>query len=145
MLDDYLMIHKSILPDYYDKVLEARRLLEDGKEKEVSQAVKAVGISRSTYYKYKDFILDSADVSGGRKAIISMLLTHEPGVLSSVLNHISAVNGSVLTITQNLPIHDRARVTITLDLATMNVSVNQLLESLAATVGVEKPKLEAVE
>ena len=57
MLDNYLIIHKSILPEYYEKVLEARRLLEDGKVHEVSQAVKQVGISRSTYYKYKDFIL----------------------------------------------------------------------------------------
>ena len=52
MLDNYLIIHKSILPEYYEKVLEARRLLEDGKVHEVSQAVKQVGISRSTYYKY---------------------------------------------------------------------------------------------
>ena len=45
MLDQYLIIHKSILPEYYEKVIEARRLLEDGKTKDVSQAVKQVGIS----------------------------------------------------------------------------------------------------
>ena len=55
MLDNYLIIHKSILPEYYEKVLEARHLLEEGKAKDVSQAVKEVGISRSTYYKYKDY------------------------------------------------------------------------------------------
>ena len=48
MLDSYLIIHKSILPDYYEKVLEVRRLLENGTVREVSQAVKKVGISRST-------------------------------------------------------------------------------------------------
>ena len=48
MLDQYLIIHKSILPEYYEKVLQARRLLEDGKLKDVSQAVRQVGISRST-------------------------------------------------------------------------------------------------
>ena len=52
MLDNYLIIHKSILPEYYEKVVAARRLLEDGRVREVSQAVKQVGISRSTYYKY---------------------------------------------------------------------------------------------
>ena len=25
MLENYLIVHKSILPDYYEKVLEARR------------------------------------------------------------------------------------------------------------------------
>ena len=32
MLDNYLIIHKSILPEYYEKVLEARRLLEQDPE-----------------------------------------------------------------------------------------------------------------
>ena len=52
MLENYLIIHKSILPDYYEKVLEVRRLLESGRVKDVSQAARQVGISRSTYYKY---------------------------------------------------------------------------------------------
>ena len=71
MLDQYLIIHKSILPDYYEKVLEARHLLEDGKIKDVSQAARQVGISRSTYYKYKDYILEPTDFTGGRKAVLS--------------------------------------------------------------------------
>ena len=50
MLDNYLIIHKSILPEYYEKVLEARHLLEDGKVKDVSQAVKEVGISSKIPY-----------------------------------------------------------------------------------------------
>ena len=45
MLENYLIIHKDILPDYYEKVIEARRLVESGKVKDVSQAVKQVGIS----------------------------------------------------------------------------------------------------
>ena len=51
MLDQYLIIHKSILPEYYEKVIAARHLLEDGKIRDVSQAVRQVGIARSTYYK----------------------------------------------------------------------------------------------
>lgn len=42
MLENYLIIHKDILPDYYEKVIEARRLVESGKVKDVSQAVKQV-------------------------------------------------------------------------------------------------------
>ena len=74
MLKDYLIVHKNILPEYYEKVLEARRLLESGKARDVSQAVKEVGISRSTYYKYKEYILEPSEMAGGRKAVLSMLL-----------------------------------------------------------------------
>ena len=42
MLDNYLIIHKSVLPDYYEKVLDARRLLESGQVREVSEAVRTV-------------------------------------------------------------------------------------------------------
>ena len=80
MLSNYLIVHKSILPDYYEKVLEARRLMTSGKVKEVSQAVKQVGISRSTYYKYKDYLFEPSEIAGGRKAVLSMLLDHTPGV-----------------------------------------------------------------
>lgn len=145
MLDSYLIIHKSILPEYYEKVVAARRLLEDGRVREVSQAVKQVGISRSTYYKYKDFILEPSEMAGGRKAVLSLMLSHEPGVLSAVLAHISEKGGSVLTITQSLPIRGKASVTITLDVSGMEGSLANLMEALTSTPGAENPRLVAVE
>ena len=57
MKGKYLIVDKAILPDYFEKVIEARTLLRDGKFQNVSEAVKEVGISRSTYYKYKDLRL----------------------------------------------------------------------------------------
>lgn len=145
MLSNYLIIHKSILPDYYEKVLQAKRILEEGKVKEVSQAVKMAGISRSTYYKYKDFILEPSNMSGGRKAVLSMLLAHEPGILSAVLATISGSGCSVLTITQNLPVHGVASVTMVLDISGVPGSISQLLEDIRAIEGVEQPRLVAVE
>lgn len=145
MLDSYLIIHKSILPEYYEKVVAARRLLEEGSVREVSQAAKQVGISRSTYYKYKDFILEPSEVAGGRKAVLSLMLSHEPGVLSAVLAQVFQQGGSVLTITQSLPIRGKASVTITLDVSGMAGTLTQLMQSLSATPGAENPRLVAVE
>ena len=129
MLENYLIVHKNILPDYYDKVIAARHLLESGKVKEVSQAVKMVGISRSTYYKYKDFIMEPGEIAAGRKAVFSMLLSHEPGVLSALLNKVSSAGFSVLTITQSCA----------------TSSVSELLASMSGTPGIENVKLIAIE
>ncbi len=145
MLDQYLIIHKSILPEYYEKVLEARHLLEDGRIKDVSQAVRQVGISRSTYYKYKDYILEPTDISGGRKAVLSMMLAHEQGVLSALLIKISEARANVLTITQSLPIRDKASVTISLDLSDMKGNMSELVSALSETPGVEHVRLLAIE
>ncbi len=145
MLSDYLIVHKSILPEYYEKVLACRRLMESGKVREVSQAVKQIGISRSTYYKYKDFIFEPTDLTGSRKTVFSMMLDHAPGVLSSLLACISGAGASVLTITQSLPIHNKASVTISLDISDLSVSLDRLTEMLSGIQGLDNLRLLAIE
>ena len=145
MLSNYLIVHKSILPEYYEKVLECRRLMESGKVREVSQAVKQVGISRSTYYKYKDFIFEPSDLTGSRTAAFSMMLDHTPGVLSALLSCISEAGASVLTISQSPPIHDKASVTVSIDVTDLNVAVDELTRQLAGLPGVDNVRLLAIE
>ncbi len=145
MLDNYLIIHKSILPEYYEKVLQVRHLMESGRVHDVSQAVREVGISRSTYYKYKDYILEPSAVASGRKAVLSMMLAHEPGVLSALLSCISASGASVLTITQSLPVHNLASVTISLDVSSLTCELSELICNIEHTPGVENAKLLAIE
>ena len=145
MLENYMIVHKSILPDYFETVLKAKHLLEEGKAKNVMQAVKMAGISRSTYYKYKDFILEPIRISDGRKAVISMLLSHETGILSHVLSVISQAGASILTITQSLPVHGNASVTITLDISGMPAAITNLLKDIDDCQGVENAKLIAID
>lgn len=145
MLDNYLIIHKSILPEYYSKVMEVRHLMESGKCREISQAVKQVGISRSTYYKYKDFIYEPSDLSKGRKAVISVMLIHEPGILSAMLSVISQAGASVYAITQSPPIHETASVTVTLEISAMTGTMAELMDELSQISGLENPKILAVE
>ncbi len=145
MLENYLIVHKSILPDYFETVLEAKHLLEEGKAKNVMQATKMVGISRSTFYKYKDYILEPIRISDGRKAVISMLLSHETGILSHVLSRISEAGASILTITQSLPVHGKASVTITLDISGSELPITNLLNEIDACQGVENTKLIAID
>ncbi|MBO4393155.1 MAG: ACT domain-containing protein [Spirochaetales bacterium] len=145
MLENYLIVHKSILPEYYETVLKAKHLLEEGKAKNVMQATKMVGISRSTYYKYKDYILEPIRISDGRKAVISMLLSHETGILSHMLSKISEAGASILTITQSLPVHGNASVTITLDISGMPSTITSLLNEIGDCQGVENAKLIAID
>lgn len=145
MPDHYLIIHRSVLPDYYGKVLEARRLLESGKVREVSEAVRRVGISRSTYYKYKDYVFEPAEVSGGRKAALELMLDHQPGVLSAVLSRIFGAGANILTITQSLPVLGKASVTLTIDVSAMSGGIRSLVGALEAVGGVESVRLLAIE
>ena len=145
MLENYLLIKKNILPGYFEKVLEARHLIETGEIREVSKAVEKVGISRSTYYKYKDAILEPAEMTGGRNAVLSMMLSHRAGVLSNLLSRISEAGANVLTITQSLPIRGKASVTVSVDISSLNVQLNGFIAALEKAPGVSNLRLVAVE
>lgn len=145
MLKDYLIVEKSALPDYFLKVVEARRLLESGVCQQVSGACEQVGISRSTYYKYKDKVIEPTRLTVGRKAVLMLMLDHESGVLSKVLNRLTGFAVNILTITQSLPIHDRASVTISMDISELSDTLDAMLEALSRVAGVESLRLVAVE
>ena len=145
MSGEYLIIHKSVLPDYYEKVLEARRLLESGKVREVSEAARLAGISRSTYYKYKDYVFEPAEVSGGRKAVLELMLDHQPGVLSAVLSRLFGAGANILTITQSLPVLGKASVTLSVDVGSMSRGIGALVSALESVGGVESVRLLAIE
>ena len=101
-MEKYYIVDSAILPDVLDKVIEARSLLQNGEVKQVSEAVKRVGISRGTYYKYKDYVFLPDKGMSARKAVISLMLHHDKGILSEVLNVMSKTNANILTINQNI-------------------------------------------
>lgn len=145
MNSKYLLVDKCILPSYYDKVIEARTLLSSGKIKDVSEAVKEVGISRSTYYKYKDYIFTTNSDTDGRKAVISFTLSHKPGILSEVLAKLSEDGANILTITQNLPINSKAHVVMSLDVSSLKCDVETLVKEINAIDKVSGTKLISIE
>ena len=122
-----------------------RWLLRRGKIREVSEAARTVGISRSTYYKYKDYVFMPSEGNACKKAVISLILSHEKGILSRVLNMMSALGANILTIMQNPPIGDRASVVISMDITGLETSVNGVLEALLSADGVEKAGLIDIE
>ena len=142
MLNHYLIVDQSVLPDYFLKVIEARKLLENGTYTQVSDAARAAGISRSTYYKYKDKVMEPSQVAVGRTATLMLTLSHEAGGLSRVLN---AVSANILTLTQSLPVHDQANLMLSVDVSGMRASLEELTQTLEQTSGVEKLRLAALE
>lgn len=141
----YLLVRKEVLPEYYEKVLQARKLLESGQAKDVSQAARLAGISRSTFYKYREDVYEPDELTVERNAVISMMLSHRPGVLNSLLSLVSASGGNVLSISQSLPVQGTAAVTLSLDIGSLSESLDALVQSLRETPGVQSLRLLAVE
>ncbi len=82
----YFIVEASAMPEIFRKVAEAKRLLETGEETTVNGAARAVGISRSAFYKYKDAVRPFNDMLHGRIVTFQTMLRDEPGILSGLLN-----------------------------------------------------------
>jgi len=143
--NNFLMIHIDVLPEVFIKVVEAKKLLQNGKAESVADAVKRVGISRSTFYKYNEYVFTLMDGFLGKKATISMTLDHHSGILSKILEIIANNKGNILTISQSAPIDNRANVTITLDITEMSATFSALTQELKSIEGVYRFTLDAIE
>ena len=144
-MSKYYVVSGDILPDVLEQVMQARILLQSGKAKRISEAVKMVGISRGTYYKYKDAVFSFNAEQSNRKAIISMILRNEKGTLSKVLSLVSVKQVNVLAINQTIPINGIANVALTLDIGDLEISIQSLVSLIEAMPMVEKADLVAVE
>lgn len=145
MPNKFLMIHTSVLPDVFEKVLEVKELMKSGKVKEITEAVKIIGISRSTYYKYKDYVFAVSENLNSRKVIIALTLDHEPGTLSKILDKVAFYKGNILTINQEIPINNTANVNITFDMSSLNIELNDFLDEIRDMNHVIKLELVAMD
>jgi chorismate mutase len=142
---DFYIVEVSALPETILKVMEAKRLLESGKEKTIQSAVSAVGISRSAFYKYQNSVFPFYENSRGKTMTIGLNLDDMPGLLSDVLNMIAAFGANILTINQTIPLNRVANVTLTIETGKMQKNASDLIEKLQSINGVQSLKIIARE
>lgn len=145
MDDRYYIIDKRVLPAIFEKVVAAKKLLQNGTCRTVNEATTTVGISRAVYYKYKDHISIFVEKNAQKIITLNMLLLDEVGVLASLLKLLSEQGASILTINQNIPIDDIASVSISLTTESLGVDLEELLVILRSTRGVLRADVVAKE
>ena len=52
----FYLVSADALPEIFIKVAEAKRMLQSGEVRTAGDAARAVGISRSAFYKYRDAV-----------------------------------------------------------------------------------------
>lgn len=142
---EFYIVDKRVLPEVFIKVTEAKRLMEADSVKTVQDAVNAVGISRSAFYKYKDYVMVLGENRRGRIMTIAFNLKDSPGLLSNVLNVIAGDKVNILTINQTIPINNIANVTISVDIGNHSVDIVGLIDKLRQIDGVMTLKIIARE
>lgn len=141
----YYLVRKKAVPEVLLKVVEAKALLETEKVSSVQEATDAVGISRSSFYKYKDDILEFHDHAQGTTITLTFQMDDEPGLLSDVLKIIADFRGNILTIHQSIPINGIASLSLSVQVLSTTGNVSEMLNSMEQHKGVRNVKILAKE
>ena len=141
----YFVVKKKAVPEVLLKVVEAKKLLETEKVRSVQDAVDAVGISRSSFYKYKDDIFPFHDNAKGKTITMVIQMDDEPGLLSAVLKTIADYHANILTIHQSIPVNGVASLTLSIDILPNTKDVSAMLESIEQKPGIHYLKILARE
>lgn len=141
----YFLVDCTVLPEVFSKVIEVKKILSKGTVKAVNEAVKEAGLSRSAYYKYKDFVFPFYDTTRGKVITLFFVVEDFSGILSSIINKIAQAKANILTINQNIPINGLADVTISIETAGMLKDIKELMDEIGNIEGVRRQEILARE
>jgi chorismate mutase len=142
MTNDFIVIHKKVLPDYFEKVLDIKELIDKGEN--VSDACKQVGLARSTFYKYKDFV-SMLEKNVEKKIMLSLKLVDEPGTLLEILKEVYNRDANISSINLEPSIHKISLASLTLSTLNSNFNSNAFLTEIRKQKGVIEATLVASE
>lgn len=141
----YYVLKERAVPEVLLKVVEAKKLVETGKEESVQKAVDKVGLSRSSFYKYKDDIFEFHDSTQGTTINLAVSMDDQPGILSDVLKVIATSGANILTIHQSIPVNGVASLSISIQVLQETGDIYDLLAQLERQRGVHNVKMIAKE
>ena len=137
----FFVVTEKAVPEVLLKVVEAKKLLETKRSLTVQEAVEAVGISRSSFYKYKDDIFPFKENTKGQNITFIIQMDDEPGLLSAVLRTIAFYHGNILTVHQSIPINGIASLTISVKILPAQGDAETMVEKIRQIQGVHYLKI----
>ncbi|MBO5372562.1 MAG: ACT domain-containing protein [Lachnospiraceae bacterium] len=141
----YYVLKEKAVPEVLLKVVEAKRLIDSGKTESVQEATEVVGISRSSFYKYKDDIFPFHDNAKGMTITMIIQMDDEPGLLSAVLKYVADYHANILTIHQSIPVNGVASLTLSVDVLPETGDISQMVEEIESQTGIHYLKILARE
>ena len=139
------VVSERALPEVLLQVVEAKKLLEAKKVTTVGEAAEAVGISRSSFYKYKDEINFFYEDAKGKTISFLLEMEDRQGLLSEVLKEVAIHGVNILTIHQSIPVNGLASLSMSLQVSDGFTDVTEMVESIEVIDGIRRMKLLARE
>ncbi|MBO4652862.1 MAG: ACT domain-containing protein [Lachnospiraceae bacterium] len=143
--EEVYIVSRRALPKVLLKVAEVKRMLAKDKKLTVQEATDAVGLSRSSFYKYKDDVQPFHETSRGRTVNVLLQVSDEPGILSAILSEVAGCRANVLTIQQSIPIGGVASVALGFEMLPETAELTELEDRITALGGVQRLQVLGIE
>ena len=137
----YFVVRQKAVPEVLLKVVEAKMLLETRRVETVQEAADQVGISRSSFYKYKDDIFPFRDNVKGKTFTFMLQMHDEPGLLSDVLSIVAEYKANILTIHQSIPTNGVATLTLSVEILPATGDVSGMIEAIESRPEIQYLKI----
>lgn len=137
----YYVVKKKAVPEVLLKVVETKRLLATNRQMTIQEAAEEIGISRSSFYKYKDDIFPFHENEKGQTVTLVIQLDDTPGVMAELLNKVAEYKANILTIHQSIPINGVATITLSVEVLTGTGNMSDMVEEMEQHAGVHYLKI----
>ena len=141
----YFVVKQKAVPEVLLKVVEAKKLLDSERVITVQEAAERVGISRSSFYKYKDDIFPFYDNTKGKTVTFVMQMDDCQGLLSDLLHIVAVYRANILTIHQSIPVNGIATLTLSVKVKPDTGNISRMLEEMEEHQGIHYVKILARE
>nr|WP_202112020.1 ACT domain-containing protein [Staphylococcus haemolyticus] len=136
------MIREDVLPESVVKTLKIKDALKNNPELSIYEAVKLFDLSRSAFYKYRETIFPVDEKMLDHREFTLILYVNDiVGMLAQVLNTVSKLQLSVLTIHQSVPMEEKATITLSLSAKDTTISIDEIIKALRNIEHVSKVEL----
>lgn len=141
----YYVVKDKALPEVLQKVVETKWLLETNKFMTVQEAAGRVGLSRSSFYKYKDDIAPFEDNTKGKTVTLVTQMSDVQGLLSDLLHVVATYRANILTIHQTIPVNGMATVTLSVEVGEKTGNMTGMVNDIEQLPGIHDVRILGVE
>jgi len=140
-ISNFYVVKESAIPEVLLKVVEAKRLLDSGAAKSIQEVTQKVGISRSSFYKYKDAISPFHETKQGRTATLVIQMADKPGMFLDVLKTIALYQMNVITIHQSVTVNGVANLMLSLQAQNDEENILRIVDEIGHKNGIHYIKI----
>ncbi|WP_461813026.1 ACT domain-containing protein [Faecalimonas sp.] len=141
MDSNYYVIKKKAVPEVLLKVVEVKRLLATERFMTIQEATEKIGLSRSSFYKYKDDIFPFHENEKGQTITLAIQMDDMPGLLAEILQEIAEYKANILTIHQSIPLNRVATLTISVEILSTTGNISDMVNEIENNEGVHYLKI----